>query len=109
MSEPLDGFEYDGGWYVVDDEIVDDWIRPFIDHEGFINESEEFWNAARNQESSGGGRLVVETWDCVNAWGCCAEAELESERLTSGKKVARVDTVKAKGSLAMKLQSLNGE
>jgi len=71
-----DGVDSDGESLWVDDPaFVADWVKPFIDDEGDLQTTEEFWKAAREQETGHGWPLLYTEWRTEGVFLTRAEAE----------------------------------
>jgi len=73
-----DGIECDGeSMYVGDDceDILPDWIRPFLDEDGNVDESPEFFDEAEKQEGDHGWPLLYTEWRTESVWLTRPEAE----------------------------------
>jgi len=58
-----DGMESDSeSMYVDDSTEPPDWIKPFIDSDGNLIESEDFWRVAENTDNDHGWPMVYVEW-----------------------------------------------
>lgn len=100
-TEIPDGLEFeDGVLCVVDLEDVPDWIRPYIDEEGLLNETPEFWRDAESAESSTGFPLVYTEWRTQRVFLTRPEATDFAEATAYRYEKWRVYCVPCEGDLA---------
>jgi hypothetical protein len=82
-------------------EEVPEWVRPFVDDDGHITLSQEFYLAASNEEADNGWPLAYGEWRTESVWLDRLEAEawgkVKAHRWTDG---WRVYGVCAEGDLA---------
>lgn len=71
-----DGIELDGSCaYVTDEDLIDDWIDPYIDEDGCVDLSEEFWKCAESEDNGEGWSYVHVEWAVESVFLTRPEAE----------------------------------
>ena len=65
----------DGTLYVIDDDLVEDWIRPYLNSDGCVDETEGFWKDVESREGDNGWPLVHVEWNTISVFLTRNEAE----------------------------------
>lgn len=76
-----DGLEGDGDSYWVNDaDLLPAWIKPFVDGDGVLQETAEFWKIAENAENDHGWPMVYIEWRTETVFLTRPEAKAFAER-----------------------------
>lgn len=100
------GLADDGESMWVDDEAdLDDWVRPFLDDDGSVSTTGEFWKCAEDTVNDDGWPLVFTEWRTEAVFLTRDEAESWVKRREYNYPIWRVYCVPCNGRLAEILQN----
>ena len=104
-----DGMGYDGeSMWTEDEDLVENWIKPFLDEDGTIDFTSEFWEIAENQPNDNEWPYVYIEWRTESVFLTRDEAESFAQKREYRWDKWRVYCVPCEGELASILNQYEG-
>lgn len=108
-TEIPNGMSSDGDGLCVDEfDLLPDWIKPFVDEDECLSESDEFWSAAEQAEGEWGWPVVYIEWRTERVFLTREEAEAFGTATSYRYDKWRVYCVPCEGRLAELLNETDG-